>query len=231
MPATAPRMDAAALEEFLRTEFPQIDASVFRIEEVAPMSVRIRFHASERHLRPGRTVSGPALMMLADTAMYLAVLAMAGPVAQAVTTSLNIHFLRRPPAGELDAGRLRQAGIFVGGVPGAPLRLRPGARGRGGGPRGDPERARGPRPGTGALRAHARRGDPAGLADRGIARATDRRSRAHSEEFRTLPALSRPGYLHLWPLPMRSLNAPPYATADRPLAGRCRSTEPPPRPA
>lgn len=94
-------MDAAALEDFLRAEFPQIDVSAFRVEEVRSMAVRARFRATERHLRPGGTVSGPALTTLADTAMYLAVLAMAGPVAQAVTASLNIHFLRRPLAGDL----------------------------------------------------------------------------------------------------------------------------------
>jgi uncharacterized protein (TIGR00369 family) len=35
-------------------------------------------------------------MMLADTAMYIALLAMIGPVALAVTTNLNINFLRKP---------------------------------------------------------------------------------------------------------------------------------------
>lgn len=103
MPAPAPRLDAAALEEFLRADFPQTDASVFRVEDVTPTAVRARFHAAERHLRPGGTVSGPARMTLGDTAMYLAVPAMTGPVAQAATTSLDIHFLRRPPPGDLVA--------------------------------------------------------------------------------------------------------------------------------
>jgi uncharacterized protein (TIGR00369 family) len=56
--------------------------------------VRLLYH--DRHLRPGGTISGPSLMTLADTAMYLAVLAMLGPVALAVTTNLNINFLRKP---------------------------------------------------------------------------------------------------------------------------------------
>ena len=50
----------------------------------------------ETHLRPGGTISGPALMTLADTAMYLLVLAHIGPIALAVTTNLNINFLRKP---------------------------------------------------------------------------------------------------------------------------------------
>lgn len=35
-------------------------------------------------------------MTLADTAMYVLVLAQIGPVALAVTTNLNINFLRKP---------------------------------------------------------------------------------------------------------------------------------------
>ena len=35
-------------------------------------------------------------MTLADMAMYMAVLGMIGPVALAVTTNLNINFLRKP---------------------------------------------------------------------------------------------------------------------------------------
>ena len=46
---------------------------------------------------PGGTVSGPALMGLADGAAWLAILAQIGPVALAVTTSLHIDFLRKPP--------------------------------------------------------------------------------------------------------------------------------------
>ncbi len=41
-------------------------------------------------------MSGPSLMALADSAAYLLILSMIGPVALAVTTSLNINFLRKP---------------------------------------------------------------------------------------------------------------------------------------
>ncbi len=39
------------------------------------------------------------MMALADTAMYLALLAELGPVLLAVTTNLNIHFVRKPENG------------------------------------------------------------------------------------------------------------------------------------
>ena len=50
-------------------------------------------------LRPGVTVSGPVLMMVADVALYIAILGEIGIVTLTVTTSLNINFLRKPSAG------------------------------------------------------------------------------------------------------------------------------------
>ena len=42
-------------------------------------------------------------MTIADTAMYYLVLVMIGPVALALTTNLNINFLRAPKLGDLIA--------------------------------------------------------------------------------------------------------------------------------
>jgi len=92
-----PKMTVADLEAFYATHFPQIDnRRRFKIEEVRDGSVRIRLLYHDLHLRPGGTISGPALMTLADSAMYSLLLAMIGPVALAVTTNLNINFLRKP---------------------------------------------------------------------------------------------------------------------------------------
>ncbi len=51
-------------------------------------------------LRPGGTVSGPTLMALADYAMYAVLLSAIGPVGLAVTTNLNINFLRKGAPGQ-----------------------------------------------------------------------------------------------------------------------------------
>ncbi len=113
------RMTAKELEEFLHREFPQVDDHRFRIEEVGERSARVRMPFAERHLRPGGTVSGPSLMTLADTAMYVAVLAAIGPVPLAVTTNLSINFLRRPrPADVVAEARLLKLGkrLAVGDV-------------------------------------------------------------------------------------------------------------------
>ena len=113
------RMDAAALEAFLHGEFPQVDEHRFRVEEVRERFVRVRMPFHERHLRPGETISGPSLMTLADTAMYVAILAMIGRVPLAVTTNLSINFLRRPkPADVIAEARVLKLGkrLAVGDV-------------------------------------------------------------------------------------------------------------------
>ncbi len=67
-----------------------------QIESVGGRTARARFRVAKKHLRPGNTVSGPTLMALADVAMYAALLGEIGLVPLAVTTSLNINFLRKP---------------------------------------------------------------------------------------------------------------------------------------
>ena len=98
-----PIMDPEALNRFLETDFPQIhtDGKIFEVMAVGPGTTVMRLVPNERHLRPGGTVSGPTLFALADVAAYCAVLAHIGPVALAVTTNLNINFLRKPEPGPL----------------------------------------------------------------------------------------------------------------------------------
>lgn len=81
---------------FLAAEFPQVMGEI-QVDDVAP--VRVRLTPSERHLRPGGTVSGPSMFALADVAFYLALLERIGPVALAVTTNASIDFMRKPEAG------------------------------------------------------------------------------------------------------------------------------------
>lgn len=91
-------MTVSELEAFLDRTFPQLHygGRTYFIEDVGPMSARMRCDYHERHLRPGGTISGPTMMALADLALYVAILAQIGPVALAVTTSLNYNFLRKP---------------------------------------------------------------------------------------------------------------------------------------
>jgi len=91
------QMSDSELAEFLDQEFPQVTGE-FTIEDVGEMRARVRLNVGERHLRPGGTVSGPAIFSLADVSVYLAILAMIGPQALAVTTSCSIDFMRKPAA-------------------------------------------------------------------------------------------------------------------------------------
>jgi acyl-coenzyme A thioesterase PaaI-like protein len=96
-------MTVEELRDYLAKEFPQAYApgKPNKIISVGPGTAVVHFAASERHLRPGGTVSGPTLMGIADGAIYVAILAAIGPVALAVTTSFTCNFLSKPAPGDL----------------------------------------------------------------------------------------------------------------------------------
>ncbi len=118
---TAAKMSVAELEDFLRLEFPQsFGSGDTSIESAHGETCLLRQRHGEHMLRPGGTVSGPTLMALADCAMYVVLLSAIGPVGLAVTTNLNINFLRKGEAGHdvLAAARILKLGkrLAVGEV-------------------------------------------------------------------------------------------------------------------
>ncbi|MFQ0814672.1 phenylacetic acid degradation protein [Brucella anthropi] len=100
--SVSPVMSLDELRAFMQREFPQL-GNAFEVVAVDEGSATMRLHADEQHLRPGGTVSGPSLFALADVTAYAAILAHIGPVALAVTTNLNINFLRKPSPGTVEA--------------------------------------------------------------------------------------------------------------------------------
>jgi uncharacterized protein (TIGR00369 family) len=97
-------MTREEVEAFFAREFPQVhEQGRYHVEAVGPLSARVRLGFDERHLRPGGTLSGPAMMALADLALYVAILANIGPVGLAVTTNLSFNFLRKPSRRDLIA--------------------------------------------------------------------------------------------------------------------------------
>jgi uncharacterized protein (TIGR00369 family) len=116
------KMSVPELEEFLHREFPQAfgAGSAIKIERADGESCLVRERFGEHMLRPGGTVSGPTLMALADFAMYVVLLSAIGPVGLAVTTNLNINFLRKGAPGQdvLAEARLLKLGkrLAVGEV-------------------------------------------------------------------------------------------------------------------
>src|SRR6202008_3975264 len=73
------------------------------IEDAWHGGCRVRRAFDAKSLRPGGTIAGPKMMGLTDFAMYVAILASIGPVPLAVTTNLNINFLRKPSQRDLVA--------------------------------------------------------------------------------------------------------------------------------
>lgn len=105
-------MTAAELDAFLRLELPQVFNDDLTIEHADGRTCQVRQRFRESMLRPGGTISGPTLMTLADLAMYVVLLSAIGPVGLAVTTNLNINFLRKgaPGTDVLATARLLKLG-------------------------------------------------------------------------------------------------------------------------
>jgi uncharacterized protein (TIGR00369 family) len=89
------KMTIAEIEALMDQSFP--DWRTFsQITALGDHDITLRMPFRPTLLRAGGTISGPAMMALADTAAYFCTLAQAGPVASAATANLDIHFLLRP---------------------------------------------------------------------------------------------------------------------------------------
>lgn len=66
----------------------------FKVEAFRDGRATIRMPFNMTFVRPGGTIAGPAMMALADCAMYAAVLSRRGEAIMSVTSNLTIHFLR-----------------------------------------------------------------------------------------------------------------------------------------
>ena len=99
-----PVLDAAEVNALLAKVFPQLNErpATTRRSRSFPAAAPCGSTPTERHLRPGGTVSGASLFALADIGGYVCVLSHAGPDALSVTTNLNINFMRKAEAGPID---------------------------------------------------------------------------------------------------------------------------------
>lgn len=84
---------------YLDQVFPQV-RGMFGIDRLDEDLLVMRLFEDEKHLRPGGTVSGPAMFALADVAAYVATMARIGQEALAVTTNCSIDFMRKPESGK-----------------------------------------------------------------------------------------------------------------------------------
>ena len=100
---TTPKISIAEFERLARDKLPLVGHYGMRVELIEAGRVVMRMPCADDVLRPGGTVNGPAMVALADVAMYALVLSLIGPVEAAMTTSLNANFLRRPRGADLIA--------------------------------------------------------------------------------------------------------------------------------
>jgi uncharacterized protein (TIGR00369 family) len=101
----APKLERKELWDLLRRDFPEMSNAMgnYQLDELWQGGCRLRHPFVESSLRPGGTLSGTTMMSLADFAMYIAVLSAIGWVPLAVTTNLNINFLKKPGPRDLIA--------------------------------------------------------------------------------------------------------------------------------
>jgi len=99
------------IQEILDAELPLVNVLGCVVEEVEEGRCTVRMGFKPDLIRPGGTIAGPATMALADLAMYVVVLSLIGRVELAVTTNLNINFLRKPGQADMVAkGRILKRG-------------------------------------------------------------------------------------------------------------------------
>lgn len=90
--------DAEEMAAFLDEIFPQVRGE-FAIDRLDADALEMRLKVQDHHLRPGGTVSGPAMFSLADVAAYVATMSRVGKEALAVTTNCSMDFMRKPLSG------------------------------------------------------------------------------------------------------------------------------------
>jgi uncharacterized protein (TIGR00369 family) len=89
-------MTPAAMQRVVREGVPLAEAWQVEVLAVGEGTAELRLPASPGLLRPGGTISGPALMGLADMAMWAALLSLSGGRDEGLTANLAITFLRPP---------------------------------------------------------------------------------------------------------------------------------------
>jgi uncharacterized protein (TIGR00369 family) len=90
-----------AMQHRVRQGVPLAAAWGIEVLEAADGRATLRLPQREDLLRPGGTVSGPAMMGLADVAMWAALLSLTEGRDESLTATLSITFLRAPRPGAL----------------------------------------------------------------------------------------------------------------------------------
>ena len=95
------KISIEAFTSIITNELPSAADSGVYLRGIEPGKAEMVLPYSDHLIRPGGTIAGPFMMMLADVCMYAVVLSLLGEIKLAVTTSLNINFLRKPANSDL----------------------------------------------------------------------------------------------------------------------------------
>lgn len=80
--------------DFFRSAFPGREAEIPPVTEIGDGYVKLELTATQQNRRPPNYINGPTQMQMADHAAYIAVFTRHGITPMAVTSNLNIDFLR-----------------------------------------------------------------------------------------------------------------------------------------
>ncbi len=97
------KVSIEAFNRIIASELPSTADSGVYLRSIEPGKAEMVLPYSDHSIRPGGTLAGPFMMMLADVCMYAVVLSLLGEIKLAVTTSLNINFVRKPANTDLVA--------------------------------------------------------------------------------------------------------------------------------
>ena len=97
------KLNTAEFTEIIQAELPMAAESGVYLTTIEHGTAEMILPYNDNSVRPGGTIAGPHMMLLADVCMYAVVLSMIGAVKLAVTTNFNINFLRKPRACDLIA--------------------------------------------------------------------------------------------------------------------------------
>ena len=114
-------MTPAEIEAIVHRGVPLAAAWGMRVRRAAGGEAEVELPADPALLRPGGTLSGPALMGLADVAMWAALLGISEGRDESLTATMNVAFLRPAGAGPVvatarlikPAGRTRYGEVSV----------------------------------------------------------------------------------------------------------------------
>ena len=97
------KISIEAVNTIIASEVPSAAGAGIYLQDIEFGKAKMVLPYSDTSLRPGGTIAGPFMMMLADLCMYAVVLSLLGEIKLAVTTSLNINFVRKPANADLVA--------------------------------------------------------------------------------------------------------------------------------